>query len=56
MIVVGLSPNKGRGVFATRRIGAGEVIEEGPVIVMPVRDIEHLERTALMEYLLQLGP
>jgi SET domain-containing protein len=56
VIVVGLSPNKGRGVFATRRIGAGEVIEEGPVIVMPGRDIEHLERTALLEYYFNWGP
>lgn len=50
MIVVGASPGKGRGVFASRRIPAGDVIEEAPVIVLPGAEIEHLERTVLQDY------
>ena len=50
MIVVGASPGKGRGVFASRRIQAGDIIEEAPVIVLPGAEIEHLERTVLQDY------
>jgi SET domain-containing protein len=50
VIVVGASPNKGRGVFASRRIQAGDIIEEAPVIVLPGAEIEHLERTVLQDY------
>ena len=50
MIVVGVSPGKGRGVFASRRIQAGDIIEEAPVIVLPGAEIEHLERTVLQDY------
>ena len=50
MIVVGVSPGKGRGIFASRRIQAGDVIEEAPVIVLPAAEIEHLERTVLQDY------
>ena len=50
VIAVGPSPGKGRGVFASRAIRAGEIIEEAPVIVLPGAEIEHLERTALQDY------
>ena len=50
MIVVGASPGKGRGVFASRRLQAGDIIEEAPVIVLPGAEIEHLERTVLQDY------
>lgn len=50
MIVVGSSPGKGRGIFASRRIPKGEIIEEAPVIVLPGAEIEHLERTVLQDY------
>ena len=50
MISVGPSPGKGRGVFASRAIRAGEIIEEAPVIVLPGTEIEHLERTGLQDY------
>jgi SET domain-containing protein len=50
MIVVGPSPGKGRGVFASRRIEAGETIEEAPVVVMSGAEIEHLDRTVLGDY------
>jgi len=50
VISVGPSPGKGRGVFASRAIRAGEIIEEAPVIVLPAAEIEHLERTVLQDY------
>ena len=50
MIVVGASPGKGRGVFASRRIQAGDIIEEAPVVVLPGAEIEHLDRTVLQDY------
>jgi SET domain-containing protein len=50
MIVVGPSPGKGRGVFASRRIEAGESIEEAPVVVVPGAEIEHVDRTVLGDY------
>ena len=56
MIVVRSSPGKGRGIFATRRIAAGSVIEEAPVISMPAGEIEHLEKIALQDYYFLWGP
>jgi uncharacterized protein len=50
VITVGPSPGKGRGVFASRAIRAGEIIEEAPVIVLPGAEIEHIERTVLQDY------
>jgi len=50
VIVVGASPGKGRGVFASRRIQAGDIIEEAPVVVLPGAEIEHLDRTVLQDY------
>lgn len=50
VISVGPSPGKGRGVFASRAIRAGEIIEEAPVIVLPGAEIEHIERTVLQDY------
>lgn len=50
MLRLGISPGRGRGVFAARRIRAGEVIEEAPVIVVPASDVPALKRTALFDY------
>ena len=50
MIAVGSSPGKGRGVFATRTIRAGEILEEAPVVVVPGAEIAHLDRTVLGDY------
>lgn len=38
-IEVRRSPGRGRGVFARRRIRAGEVIERVPVLVVPTSDM-----------------
>lgn len=40
----------GRGVFASEAIGAGEVVEMCPVIVVAADDVESLEATALRDH------
>jgi len=50
------SPIHGRGVFASRNIGAGEVVEVCPVI--PIEDTESItaiEKTVLSDYVWQYG-
>ncbi len=50
-IVVGTSAHLGtRGVFATRTIAAGEVIERCPVVLIPVERQAALEETGLTRY------
>lgn len=50
-IEVRRSPGKGRGVFARRRIKAGEVIERVPVLVVPIDDLNQGEAwTSLGNY------
>lgn len=43
-------PGKGRGVFATVPIAAGECFERSPVIVIPREEIIHIRRTVLADY------
>jgi len=50
MIRVGQSAGKGRGIFATRKISCGAMIEEAPVVVVPREQVAHLDATALCEY------
>jgi uncharacterized protein len=44
------SPGKGRGVFAGKDFSKGEVIECCPVIVLPEKDVQHIEKTELSWY------
>lgn len=46
---------KGRGVFTNVPIGAGEIIEVSPVIVMSAREWEALDTTALHDYIFVWG-
>mgnify|MGYP001041854586 CR=1 FL=1 len=46
---------KGRGVFTNVPIGAGEIIEVSPVIVMSAREREALDATALHDYIFVWG-
>ncbi|MCC6619795.1 MAG: SET domain-containing protein-lysine N-methyltransferase [Deltaproteobacteria bacterium] len=48
---VGESPGKGRGVFATRPIARGEVVEVAPVIVVPPAEQAGIDGTHLESYL-----
>lgn len=52
---VGVSPGRGRGVFATRAFKAGEVIEVSPVIVIPREQRELIEETILGDYWFEWG-
>jgi SET domain-containing protein len=45
------TPNKGRGVFAVRRILAGELIERAPVIRVPSQQWKHVEKSVFFDYL-----
>lgn len=50
VIAVGNSPGKGRGVFARERIGEGQVIDTGPVVIVPPNEIGWLKKTSLANY------
>lgn len=52
---IGPSRGKGRGVFAARRIAAGEVIELAPVVVLPAREWAQLKKTKLADYAFDWG-
>ncbi|MDZ4231047.1 MAG: SET domain-containing protein [Dehalococcoidales bacterium] len=50
------SGRKGRGVFASRDFGEGELIETCHVILCPEQDTEHINRTFLYNYYFNWGP
>lgn len=45
----------GRGVFASKEIKKGEVIEICPIILLPKNDLSNLNGSMLMEYFFYLG-
>lgn len=49
------TPGKGRGVFTTRAIPTGRVIETAPVIVMGAADRLLLDKTLLHDYIFEWG-
>jgi SET domain-containing protein len=44
------SLGRGRGVFATRNIKQGEIIETSPVLVIPVDEMISINKTTLHQY------
>jgi uncharacterized protein len=50
MICIGESGNRGRGLFATRPINCGELIEAAPVVVVPHAQVAQLDATILGDY------
>ena len=52
-VAIRTSKGKGRGVFATRRYRAGEVIETAPVLIVPKAQNEALAATFLEHYIFQ---
>lgn len=45
------TPSKGRGVFASRLIPAGTVIDTSPVLILdPIENTNHIENTSLYDY------
>ena len=49
------SPNRGRGVFTTRNITKGTVIEISPVIVLSEKERKTIEKTLLFHYIFEWG-
>lgn len=48
-------PNAGRGVFASKDIKMGEIIERCPVIELPPHEGHLLQQTLLINYLFEWG-
>ena len=46
---------KGRGVFTSKEIKPGMLLEESPVIVMPAKDRENIDKTLLHDYIFEWG-
>ena len=46
---------KGRGVFTSKEIKPGMLLEESPVIVMPAKDRENVDKTLLHDYIFEWG-
>ncbi len=55
MIAVGCTEQKGRGVFAVKRIPEGEIIERAPVIVIPDERRHSAGRCVLDDYYFEWG-
>jgi hypothetical protein len=48
---LGISPTLGiRGILADEPIKAGKVIERAPVLTLPMREVDDLEKTTLSKY------
>ena len=54
-LVIAPSHQRGRGVFTTKKIAAGTVIEISPVIVLSSKDRQALETTLLYNYIFEWG-
>ena len=54
-LFIDTTTGKGRAVFTHERIPANTVIEISPVIVMPITDREHLDKTLLHDYIFEWG-
>jgi len=45
-----ISKEKGRGIFANKKIRSGTVIEVCPILILPRNDWKYLEKTLLSHY------
>ncbi len=54
-LLVAPTDTMGRGVFTSDFLPKGTVVEISPVIVMSGQDREHLDRTALHDYIFEWG-
>lgn len=55
MIAIGHTNGKGRGVFAKKHFGTGEVIEQAPVIIIQHEQWELIEKTTFYNYCYDWG-
>ncbi|MDR0793266.1 MAG: SET domain-containing protein [Chitinophagaceae bacterium] len=54
-LIVAATENKGRGVFTTKNIVKGTVVEISPVIVLSIKDRKTIEQTLLHNYIFAWG-
>ena len=54
-LTIQTSPKRGRGVFATKNISKGTVIEVSPVIVLTEKERKAIEKTLLFHYVFEWG-
>ena len=54
-LTISTSPKRGRGVFTTKNIKKGTVIETSPVIVLTATERKTLEKTLLFHYVFEWG-
>jgi SET domain-containing protein len=55
LVMVGKTPNRGRGMFAAGPIPKGTVLETAPVIVMGADERKLLDKTLLHDYIFEWG-
>jgi SET domain-containing protein len=54
-LVIAPSKNRGRGVYTTKNIAAGTVIEISPIIELSPKDRKQIEGTKLYHYIFEWG-
>lgn len=54
-MIIGNTTQKGRGVFAQRRLVKGELLEIVPVIVIPEKERTFIDQTVLTNYYYEWG-
>jgi len=54
-LTISTSPKRGRGVFTTKNLKKGTVIETSPVLVLTPEERKAIEKTLLFHYVFELG-
>jgi SET domain-containing protein len=54
-LTIDTSPKRGRGIFATKNINKGTIIEISPVIVLSEKERKTIEKTLLFHYVFEWG-
>lgn len=54
-LVIAPSPNRGRGVFTTKNIAQGTIVEISPVIELSAKERKQIEGTRLYHYIFEWG-
>ena len=54
-LTIATSPDRGRGVFTTKNIRKGTIVEISPVVVLSTKDRKAIEHTLLHNYIFEWG-
>jgi len=54
-LIIQTSPKRGRGMFTTKNISKGTVIEVSPVVVLTPKERKTIEKTLLFHYVFEWG-